>query len=95
MGLLFFFTGRWQLDQLIAVKDKCMGHMDHAATGRWQLERMIRVMAACCKLSFLVVLYLASLLLNPRFAGSNPAKDDKNPKYAFLWRLSKAISPLS
>jgi hypothetical protein len=39
--------------------------------------------------------------LDPKFTGSDPAKDDeflmgiKNPYYDFLWRGSKAIVPMS
>jgi hypothetical protein len=46
-------------------------------------------------------LVVACLPLDPRFAGSNPAKDDgflrenKNLQHAFLRRRSKAIDPMS
>ena len=39
--------------------------------------------------------------LDPRFTGSNPAggdgffAEDKNPEYAFLWKGSEAVGPMS
>jgi hypothetical protein len=42
-----------------------------------------------------VVWWLACLPLDPRFAGSNPAKGDKSPQHTFIRRESKAVGPMS